>query len=160
MIKKKAKGKGKSKSKGKKKAAKKQTAKKSTGGKKKAVDMVRVRENINNLVGSSAKAIATKVIEVAKTGQLASAKYLFEAVGLYPATEETKAKPPEDSLAFTLLRRMGLPTEPVICDDEVLPSPVASDFRGMTSKARDMAKEDREGEGDEEQEADAVERDE
>jgi hypothetical protein len=160
MIKKKAKGKSKSKSEGKKKAAKKQSARKSTGGKKKPVDMVRVRENINNLVGSSAKAIAIKVIEVAKTGQLASAKYLFEAVGLYPATEETKAKPPEDSLAFTLLRRMGLPTEPVICDDEVFPSPVATDFRGMTSVAKDIAKEDPESEGDEEQEADAEQRDE
>jgi hypothetical protein len=158
MIKKKAKGK--SKSTGKKKAAKKQSAKKSTGGKKKPVDMVRVRENINNLVGSSAKAIAIKVIEVAKTGQLASAKYLFEAVGLYPATEETKAKPPEDSLAFTLLRRMGLPTEPVISDDEVFPSPVATDFRGMTSVAKDIAKEDPESEGDEEQESDAEQRDE
>jgi len=59
----------------------KQSEKKSVVGTKKPVDMVQLRENINNLVGESAKDIATKVIEVAKTGQLASAKYLFEAVG-------------------------------------------------------------------------------
>src|ERR1022692_155351 len=48
---------------------------------KKPVDLVRVREIITNPVGNSAKDIATGVIEVAKAGQLASAKYLFEAVG-------------------------------------------------------------------------------
>jgi hypothetical protein len=141
MFKKKARSKSKSTSKSKQKSTTKQSAK-TSGGKKKPVDMVRVRENINDLVGNSAKEIAAKVIEVAKTGQLASAKYLFEAVGLYPATEETRAKPPEDSLAFTLLRRMGLPTEPVICDDDLLPNPVASDFRGTMSQAKDTAKED------------------
>jgi hypothetical protein len=83
---------------------------------KKPVDMVKVRENIHRLVGHSAEEIAAKVIEIAKDGQLASAKYLFEAVGLYPAMEETKAKGP-DSLAYALLKRMGRPTEPVAKDD-------------------------------------------
>jgi hypothetical protein len=152
MVKKKAGSKSKSTRETKQKSMKKQSANKSAVGKKKPVDMVRVRENINNLVGNSAKEIAAKVIEVAKTGQLASAKYLFEAVGLYPATEETQAKPPEDSLAFTLLKRMGLPTEPVICDDDLLPTPVASDFRGMMSHAKDIPKADRDCEGQEEQE--------
>ena len=83
----------------------------------KPVDIVRVRESINNLVGGSAEKIANKVIEEAKRGQLAAAKYLFEAVGLYPPTEETKPKPKEDALAYTLLRRMGLPTEPLSEED-------------------------------------------
>ena len=100
------------KAKGKSKGTAKKSANKSTPKSKKPVDMVKVRENINDLVTDSAEDIATEVIKVAKTGQLASAKYLFEVVGLYPATEETKAKPQEDSLALTLLRRMGLPTEP------------------------------------------------
>ena len=40
-------------------------------------------------------------------------KYLFEMIGLYPAAtqEETQG---EDSLARTLLRRLGLPEEPML----------------------------------------------
>ena len=113
------------KTKGKSKGKAKKSAKKSARSTKKPVDMVRVRENINDLVGHSAKAIANKVIEVARTtGQLASAKYLFEAVGLYPPTEETMPTQKEDSLAHTLLRRMGLPTEPLTEDED--PEPVFS----------------------------------
>jgi hypothetical protein len=53
----------------------------------------------------SAELIAAGVITVAKTGQLASTKYLFEAVGLYPATEQTSLTPVVGSLAHALLRR-------------------------------------------------------
>jgi hypothetical protein len=60
-----------------KKSAKRQTTAKA----KKPGNMAEVRENINHLVEDWAEDIATKVIEVAKTGQLAPAKYLFEAVG-------------------------------------------------------------------------------
>ena len=111
----------------------KRTAKKSVSKRvrrtKKPMDIARVRENITNLVGDSAEDIATEVIKVAKTGQLAPAKYLFEVAGLYPATEETAAKP-EDSLAHTLLMRMGLPTEPVVCDEDPLPAAVTSGVKG------------------------------
>jgi hypothetical protein len=113
---KKAKGKGKAATK--RKAAAKRSSPKSKKGK----DIVQVREGIDNKIKDSADLIATKVIEVAKTGQLASARYLFEAVGLYPATEQTAARPIETSLAHTLLTRMGLPLEPVICDEESAPA--------------------------------------
>jgi len=119
---KKAKGKVKS-------AARKSAAKKSEDSTKKRPDVVKVRENINDLVTESAKDIAEEVIKVAKTGQLASARYLFEAVGLYPATEETKAQPQRDSLAYTLLRHMGLPTEPVIVDEDLPPAVAAGRAR-------------------------------
>ena len=81
--------------------------------------MVQVRENITNLVGDAAEEIAMSVIDVAMNGQLAaaqlaSAKYLYEMAGLYPATEETGGKPGEDSLARTLLDRIGPPTKPVV----------------------------------------------
>ena len=109
MTVKKAKGKG--------KGTAKKSAKKSTGTKK-AKDVVEVRKNINELVRASAELIAIEVIKVALTGQLATAKYLFEAAGLYPATEQTAATPVTGSLAYTLLKRMGLPTEPVICDED------------------------------------------
>jgi hypothetical protein len=105
------------KAKGKGKGTAKKSAKKSAETKK-LKDVVEVRENINKLVRASAELIAAEVIKVALTGQLATAKYLFEAVGLYPATEQTAATPAAGSLAFTLLKRMGLPTEPVIFDEE------------------------------------------
>lgn len=121
------------KAKGKDKGTAKKSAKKSTG-KKKAKDVVQVRENINDLVKESAEDIATEVIKVAKTGQLASAKYLFEVVGLYPATEQTAAMPVEDSLAYTLLKRMGLPLEPVVTVED-LPAAVTNNAKGMSNKS-------------------------
>jgi hypothetical protein len=96
----------------------------------KPVDMERVREDINNLVGESATVIAIKLIDVAKTGQLAAAKYLFEVVGLYPATEQTAARAVDKSLAHTLLTRLGLPLEPVITDEEMVPAVLGGDVIG------------------------------
>jgi hypothetical protein len=106
---KKAKGKGKA-------AAKKPAAKKAATNEGK--NIVEVRGNIDNLVKDAAELIAIEVIKVALTGQLATAKYLFEAIGLYPATEQTAPTPVVGSLAHTLLKRMGLPTEPVIRDED------------------------------------------
>jgi hypothetical protein len=107
---KKTKGKGKS-------VAKKAAAKKSSPKpkSKKGKDLDKVREGIDNKIKESAQLIANKVIEVAKTtGQLASAKYLFEAVGLYPASVESEARPIETTIAHQLLTKMGIPLEPVV----------------------------------------------
>jgi hypothetical protein len=96
-------------------AAKKSTPAKST---KKGKDIGEVRENINELVKESAEEIASSVIEVAtRTGQLASAKYLFEAVGIYPVTE-IEERPIETTMAHQLLTRMGIPLEPVVQDED------------------------------------------
>lgn len=76
-------------------------------------DFVEARKNIANLVRISVNEIAARFIADAKAGQVASAKYLFEVAGLYPATAEASAVP-DNSLAYTLLKRMGLPTEPLI----------------------------------------------
>jgi hypothetical protein len=116
------------KAKGKAKGAAKKSAKKSAATKK-LKDVVEVRENINKLVRASAELIAAEVIKVALTGQLATAKYLFEAVGLYPVTEQTAATPAAGSLAFTLLKRMGLPTEPVIRDEDEPDATLTSDAK-------------------------------
>jgi len=75
------------------------------------VDFVEVPKDI--AVEGAAKNILAAVIEQAMGGQLGAAKYLFEAVGLYPTSAET-ASAPEGSLAYTLLRRLGLPTDPWI----------------------------------------------
>ena len=65
------------------------------------------------MVKSSAERITSKLIQAAEeTAQLASAKYLFEAVGLYPTAKETAGKAQGDPLAEALLRRLGMPTEP------------------------------------------------
>ena len=82
-------------------------------------DVVQVRKNVNNMVWNAAETIAAEVIKVAVSGQLATVKYLFEAVGMYPAPKEKEIeeKPKENSLAYMLLKRLGLPTEPMTSDD-------------------------------------------
>jgi hypothetical protein len=102
----------------KEKTALKKATKKNSLKPEKEVDFRRVRIIIAGMVEKSAELICLKVLEVAKTGQLAPAKYMFEAVGLFPATEREARARPENSLAFTLLKRMGLPTEPMADDDE------------------------------------------
>jgi hypothetical protein len=82
------------------------------------VDKAQVRENINNRLWASAEEVAVGIIDAARAGQVVSARYLFEAIGLYPASEQTENKREADSLALTLLRRLGLPTEPLIDDEE------------------------------------------
>jgi hypothetical protein len=68
------------------------------------------------------------VIEVAMaTGQIASARYLFEAVGLYPTSEQATGQPKEDSLAQILLKRMGLPIEPVRLEEDTIAAGLAND---------------------------------
>lgn len=137
MSTKKAKGKGEGTTKG---LAKPVTRR--AGAKKKGKDVVEVRENIAELVKIAAKDIATEVIKVAKTGQLASAKYLFEAAGIYPATEQTAMRPIETSLAHTLLTRMGLPLDPVICSEEPVPALFKSDAKDAIETARPMVVEE------------------
>jgi hypothetical protein len=119
---------------------------------KKGKDIVEVRGNIDNLVKASAELIAAEVIKVALTGQLATAKYLFEAIGLYPATERTAPTPVVGSLAHTLLKRMGLPTEPVICEEDETAPEVTSDVKGANHETTGNADEDRASASEGEQE--------
>lgn len=51
-------------------------------------------------------------IEEVGKGHYLGMKYLFEMIGLYPATAEDDS-PIQDSLAATLLRRLGLPETPL-----------------------------------------------
>jgi hypothetical protein len=84
---------------------------------KEPMDMARVRKDISNMMGNSASEIAAGMINAALAGELAPAKYLFEMAGLYPPAEEIEATNPEgNSLAQILLKKMGLPIEPVIKD--------------------------------------------
>ena len=92
---------------------------KSAAKAKKVMDIAEVRENISELVKASANDIAISVIELTtRTGQLSSAKYLFEAVGIYPPSEQAEVRPLELSMAHQLLTRMGIPIEPVVREED------------------------------------------
>jgi hypothetical protein len=76
----------------------------------KRVDLGMVRERITNLVGNRAvEMVKTTMGEVDK-GHYLAMKYLFEMIGLCPATTPEEALQ-DDSLARTLLRRLRLPEE-------------------------------------------------
>lgn len=92
-------------------------------------DFVEARKNIATLVRMAVNEIAIRFIELAKDGEVGPAKYLFEVCGLYPATAETSVKP-ESSLAYTLLKRLGLPTDPIVCEDD---APEVGSSRGTTA---------------------------
>jgi hypothetical protein len=105
MNKKKAKG----------KSAKK--AKKTRSSTKK--DPAKVREEIAGMVRSEARDITEAVMDEAKKGELAPAKYLLEMAGVYPpATDGTQATPEEDCLARTLLDRLNVPPRKVASEEE------------------------------------------
>jgi hypothetical protein len=131
---------------GKNRGRAKESVRESTVQTKKPVDVVQARENVAALVRDSGSEIARGMIESAKVGQLAAAKYLFELAGLYPATEETEAVRVEDSLAHTLLRRMGLPIEPVISNSRRALAGLTEGAKAPRERARAVT-EDTEREG-------------
>jgi len=74
----------------------------------KPVDLGEIRQKITNLVGEEAGPMVESAIEEAHKGHFGAMKYLFEIVGLYPAGD-AEAGPNDNSLARTLLHRLGLP---------------------------------------------------
>jgi hypothetical protein len=71
-------------------------------------DLSALRRQITTLVARNAVAMVQQAIDaVNEEGQYQAIKYLFEMVGLYPASDED-ASLAEDSLAETLLHRLGL----------------------------------------------------
>jgi len=70
--------------------------------------------------------MADAVIGEGKKGQLATVRYLFEVAKIFPeATDGSQATAEEESLAKTLLRRLDLPDEPVVRDEEDPPKAVS-----------------------------------
>jgi hypothetical protein len=99
------------------KNAKTKTAKKTprkapvaSRGSRKPVDLAGVRRQITNLVGNQALSLVKTTIGEASKGHYAAMKYLFELIGLYPATGQETPQG-EETLARTLLRRMGVPED-------------------------------------------------
>src|SRR5271169_667121 len=76
----------------------------------KQVDLRVVRERITNLVGNCAVDMVKTTMDEVDKGHYLAMKYLFEMIGLCPATAPEGAIQ-EDSLAKTLLRRLRFPEE-------------------------------------------------
>ena len=134
----------KSRAKGKEKASKAQkpTAKRRSRKPAKPVDLVEVRKKLAEVVGPAAPEIIQAIVDEAKKGQLAHAKYALESTGVYPAADGDSTKPEDDSLAQRLWKRLGLPEEPVICDDEAeaelsgpIEDQVQTDLRGAMEQS-------------------------
>jgi hypothetical protein len=118
------------------KAAKEKSSKKG----KQELNPRGVRKDISQMVESEATVMARAVIDEGKKGQLATVKYLFEMAEIYPAsTDGSQATADEDSLAKTLLRRLNLPEEPIVRDDEgdeVKPADEQGEGCGSEPKAK------------------------
>ena len=82
---------------------------KSAGGE--APDLGEIRRHIADMVGNGAIGMVETTIDQVGKGHYLGMKYLFEMIGLYPATS-TNDSAEEDSLAGVLLRRLGLPEQP------------------------------------------------
>jgi hypothetical protein len=74
------------------------------------MDMETLRDHISNMVRGNAETMVQKTIDQVNGGQYQAMKYLFEMIGLFPATV-TPEDSPEDSLSGMLLARLG------ICDE-------------------------------------------
>ena len=96
------------------KRGRKRVTRLSVGNKsRQATDLAAVRQQITELVRNQAVPMVEITISEVDKGHYAAMKYLFEMIGLYPAAPQEEAQG-EDSLARTLLRRLGLPEEPML----------------------------------------------
>jgi hypothetical protein len=71
-------------------------------------DLSALRRQVTDLVAQNAVAMVQHAIDaVNEEGQYQAIKYLFEMIGLYPASADPES-PIEDSLVKTLLHHLGL----------------------------------------------------
>jgi hypothetical protein len=94
------------------------------------MDLAEIRRQITDLVGNGAVGMVEATMEEAGKGHYLGMKYLFEMIGLYPATSTDDA-PAQDSLAATLLKRLGLPEastpEPGVTKDSTTTAAASED---------------------------------
>lgn len=148
MIKKKAKRSKKTAGKEVKKAAKKKSTGKGKGSKKER-DPKEVRKECSKLIKADATEITAAVIGEGKKGQLGPMKYLFEMANIFPTADDgSQTSAREESLAETLLTRLGIPTSPVVADEyekeanEVIPARLAGGEEAEEKVDRKSAAED------------------
>ncbi len=96
---------------------------------KKAADLGSLRQKISNVVAGDALGMVSDVIAEVHKGQHTPMKYLFELIGLYPASMEEEG-PIDDSLVQTLLRRLGFPESGGEGEREGTPGAASSDTHG------------------------------
>ena len=93
-------------------------------------DLAAIQEQITRIVADEAVEMVRTTIGEVEKGHYLAMKYLFEMIGLWPATtpaEETE----QDSLAKTLLRHLQLPEEPGAVTD------VTGSLKGVHHAAMD-----------------------
>jgi hypothetical protein len=95
------------------------------------MDLAEIRRQITDLVGNAAVGMVETTMEEVGKGHYLGMKYLFEMIGLYPATSTDDA-PIEDSLAAILLRTLGIPEVPMP------ESRVTKDSRTTTAVSEDV----------------------
>ena len=137
MIKKKAKS---------KKTAKKTQRQKTRKATNRELNPSGVRKDIAAKIEAQADELADAVIEEGKKGQLATVKYLFEMAHIHPEVLEENKLKEEESLAATLLDKLGIPQEPVIHEmyekgeDIVIPARVAFPESKPEEKEEELVK--------------------
>ena len=104
-------------------------------GSRKPVDLDEIRRKIANLVGAEAGPMVESAIEEAHKGHFGAMKYLFEIVGLYPAAD-AEPGPSDNSLARTLLHRLGLPEE-AMPEDQTTNNQAANEGRNAAGHQED-----------------------
>lgn len=108
------------KKKGKKKKAvvKKAATKKRAPRQKKEKNIEEVRKDLVRLVKDEAHLMGVAIVGEGKKGQVPPFKYLLEMAGIFPKPEAEEKEPSKDeeSLAETLLDRLGIPKTPVVAD--------------------------------------------
>lgn len=129
-----------------KKAAKKTQRKRTRKATNKELNPAGVRKDIAAKIEAQADELADAVIEEGKKGQLATVRYLFEMAHIHPEVVEENPLKEEESLAATLLNKLGIPDEPVIHEmyekgeDIVIPPRLAVPERKPEEKEEEFVK--------------------
>jgi hypothetical protein len=77
-----------------------------------------VRKQVCRIIEARAKKMTEAVAGQAESGQVGPAKFLFEVANIHPLVkDETEVTKREESLAETLLDRLGIPKTPVAADE-------------------------------------------
>jgi len=74
-------------------------------------EIQRLQNRVRNVIFDGSVEMAQRVVQsVTESGQIASLKFLWDVVGLFPEGEQDDESP--DTLAKILLERMGLEDDP------------------------------------------------
>ena len=100
-------------------AAKKVVTKKKGSRSKKEKETAELRKDLVKIVKERAPKMVGAVAGEGEKGQVGSVKFLLELAGIFPVPEAEVNAPDkrEESLAETLLDRLGIPKTPVVADE-------------------------------------------